>query len=144
MRTLFAIIVLFAFVGCGGRSSAPALPPESAKQAPLATFITISDTLTTAPSDTLQLGRMRSGEIVAQSVGVINNSSSPLVITRTESSCGCTNIDYPQQPTLAGDTLRATIEFDSHGFYGWQFKRVQLYTSAAVFPITIYIESEVE
>lgn len=106
--------------------------------------MTISDTLGTAPSDTLQLGRMRSGEIVAQAVGVINNSPTPLVITRTESSCGCTNIDYPQQPTLAGDTLRATIEFDSHGFYGWQFKRVQLYTSAAVSPITIYIEAEVE
>lgn len=144
MRTLFAVIVFFAFVGCGGRSNAPALPPESATQAPLVAFMAISDTLGTAPSDTLQLGRMRSGEIVAQAVGVINNSPTPLVITRTESSCGCTNIDYPQQPTLAGDTLRATIEFDSHGFYGWQFKRVQLYTSAAVSPITIYIEAEVE
>lgn len=106
--------------------------------------MTISDTLGTAPSDTLQLGRMRSGEIVAQAVGVINNSPTPLVITRTESSCGCTDIDYPSQPIGVGDTARIAIRFDSQGFYGWQFKRVRLYTSAALSPITIYIEAEVE
>lgn len=144
MRTLFAVIVFFAFVGCGGRSNAPALPPESATQAPLVAFMTISDTLGTAPSDTLQLGRMRSGEIVAQAVGVINNSPTPLVITSTESSCGCTDIDYPSQPIGVGDTARVEVRFDSQGFYGWQFKRVRLYTSAALSPITIYIEAEVE
>lgn len=144
MRTLLVALVLVAFVGCGGRNNSSAPIPETKYKAPLQSIVSVGDTLGTAPSDTLQLGRMRSGEIVAQAVGVINNSPTPLVITRTESSCGCTDIDYPSQPIGVGDTARIAIRFDSQGFYGWQFKRVRLYTSAALSPITIYIEAEVE
>jgi hypothetical protein len=43
-----------------------------------------------------------------------------------------------------GDTARIEVRFDSQGFYGWQFKRVRLYTSADVSPLTIYVEAEVE
>ena len=141
MRTLFFILALTVLVGCGGRSNAPAARPEKAVHIPLQTIINVADTLA---CDTLRLGRMHSGEVVAMGIGVRNNTDSPIVITRTESTCGCTEIDYPSQPITVGDTARVEVRFDSQGFYGWQFKRVRLYTSADVAPLTIYVEAEVE
>ncbi|MBR3800875.1 MAG: DUF1573 domain-containing protein [Rikenellaceae bacterium] len=131
-------------IACAGRNTAPAIAPETHPQAPLSAVVAVGDTLTDAPSDTLRLGRMRSGEVIEQWVGVRNSSQRPLVITRTETTCGCTNIDYPSQPIGVGDTARIAIRFDSQGFYGWQFKRIRLYTSADVRPISFYIEAEVE
>lgn len=141
MRTLLIILALVAMIGCGGRSSAPAAAPEKATNIPLQIVINVTDTLA---GDTLRLGRMHSGEVVAMGIGVRNNTDSPIVITRTESTCGCTDIDYPSQPITVGDTARVEVRFDSQGFYGWQFKRVRLYTSADVAPLTIYVEAEVE
>lgn len=141
MRTLLIILAAVAMVGCGGRGDAPAAAPERAVNIPLQTIINVADTLA---GDTLRLGRMHSGEVVAMGIGVRNNTNSPIVITRTESTCGCTEIDYPTLPIAVGDTARVEVRFDSQGFYGWQFKRVRLYTSADVVPLTIYVEAEVE
>ena len=77
-------------------------------------------------------------------IGIRNIAAKPFVITRTETTCGCTDIDYPTQPIGVRDTARIEVRFDSQGFYGWQFKRVRLYTSADVSPLTIYVEAEVE
>ena len=131
-------------IASGGRNTAPAVAPKTHPQAPLSAVVAVGDTLADVPCDTLHLGRMRSGEVIEQWVGVRNSSQRPLVITRTETTCGCTDIDYPSQPIGVGDTARIAIRFDSQGFYGWQFKRIRLYTSNEVRPLTIYIEAEVE
>ena len=144
MRKLLILSLFGLMIACGGRSSAPAPAPERAANTTLQTVIGVGDSRTDAPCDTLRLGRMHSGEVIEQWVGVRNSSQRPLVITRTETTCGCTNIDYPSQPIGVGDTARIAIRFDSQGFYGWQFKRIRLYTSNEVRPLTIYIEAEVE
>ena len=144
MRTLFGLFALLALVGCGSRGSSPATAPQVAPTAPLQTIVSVGDTLAPAPSDTLRLGRMHSGEVIAVGIGIRNFADKPLVITRTETTCGCTDIDYPTQPVGVGDTARVEVRFDSQGFYGWQFKRVRLYTTADVSPLTIYVEAEVE
>lgn len=144
MRTLFGTLALLALVGCGGRGSSPASAPQVAPTTPLQTVISVGDTLSPAPSDTLRLGRMHSGEVIAMGIGIRNAADKPLVITRTETTCGCTDIDYSTQPVGVGDTARVEVRFDSQGFYGWQFKRVRLYTSASVSPLTIYVEAEIE
>lgn len=131
-------------IACGGRNTAPTSAPERATNIPLQTVIGVGDSLTAAPCDTLRLGRMRSGEVIEQWVGLHNATATPIVITRTETTCGCTAIDYPSQPIAAGDTARIAVRFDSQGFYGWQFKRVRLYTSAGMQYLTIYVEAEVE
>lgn len=145
MRKLL-ILSLFSglLIACGGRNTAPASAPERATNIPLQTVIGVGDSLTAAPSDTLRLGRMHSGEVIAMGVGVRNLTDKPIVITRSETTCGCTDIDYPSQPIGVGDTARVEVRFDSQGFYGWQFKRIRLYTSNEVYPLTIYIEAEVE
>ena len=141
MRTLLILLALITLTGCGGRGNAPATAPEKATNLPLQTVINVTDTLA---GDTLRLGRMHSGEVVAMGIGVHNNTDKPIVITHTETTCGCTDIDYPSQPIPVGDTARVEVRFDSQGFFGWQFKRVRLYTSAEVLPLTIYVEAEVE
>ena len=144
MRTLFGILALLVLVGCQGRGSGLATAPQVAPTAPLQTIVSVGDTLAPTPSDTLRLGRMHSGEVIAVGIGIRNVADKPLVITHTETTCGCTDIDYSTQPIGVGDTARVEVRFDSQGFYGWQFKRVRLYTSASVSPLTIYVEAEVE
>ena len=144
MRTLFGILAILALIGCQGRGSSLATAPQIAHTTPLQTVISVGDSLSPAPSDTLRLGRMHSGEVIAMGIGIRNAADKPLVITRTETTCGCTDIDYSNQPVSVGDTARVEVRFDSQGFYGWQFKRVRLYTSADVSPLTIYVEAEVE
>lgn len=144
MRTLFGTLALLALVGCGGRGSSPASAPQVAPTTPLQTVISVGDTLSPAPSDTLHLGRMHSGEVIAMGIGIRNAADKPLVITHAETTCGCTDIDYSTQPVGVGDTARVEVRFDSQGFYGWQFKRVRLYTTADVSPLTIYVEAEIE
>ena len=144
MRTLFGILALLVLVGCGGRGSSPVSAPKIAPKIPLQTVISVGDTLSSAPSDTLRLGRMHSGEVIAMGIGIRNAADKSFVITHTETTCGCTDIDYSTQPIGVGDTARVEVRFDSQGFYGWQFKRVRLYTSASVSPLTIYVEAEVE
>lgn len=141
MRKLLILSLLAVMAACGGRNVAPVATEPNV---PLATVISVEDSLTVAACDTLRLGDMRSGEVIEQWVGVRNATNAPVVITRTETTCGCTAIDYPSQPIAAGDTARIALRFDSQGFYGWQFKRVRLYTSADVHPLTIYVEAEVE
>lgn len=144
MRKLLILSLFGLMIACGGRSSAPAPAPERATNTPLQTVIGVGDSLIVASCDTLRLGRMHSGEVIAMGVGVRNLTDTPIVITRTETTCGCTDIDYPSQPIGVGDTARVEVRFDSQGFYGWQFKRIRLYTSNEVRPLTIYIEAEVE
>lgn len=144
MRKLLILSLLGMMIACGGRNTAPASAPERATNIPLQTIIVIGDSLTVSSCDTLRLGRMHSGEVIAMGVGVRNLTDTPIVITRTETTCGCTDIDYPSQPIGVGDTARVEVRFDSQGFYGWQFKRIRLYTSNDVRPLTIYIEAEVE
>ena len=144
MRKLSILLFVSVMIACAGRNTAPAVAPETHPQAPLSAVVAVGDTPTDAPSDTLRLGRMRSGEVIEQWVGVRNLTDTPIVITRTETTCGCTDIDYPSQPIGVGDTARVEVRFDSQGFYGWQFKRIRLYTSNEVRPLTIYIEAEVE
>lgn len=142
MRLTLLLLMLGVMVGCRTRNTAPA--PKTEITAPIAVVVAVGDTLAAAPCDTLRLGRMRSGEVIEQSIGLRNDSHTPMVITRTETSCGCTALDYTTQPVAEGDTVRIGVRFDSQGFYGWQFKRVRVYTSADVRPITFYIEAEVE
>ena len=57
--------------------------------------------------------------------------------------CGSALLDSVSAGFVVGGR-RVEVRFDSQGFYGWQFKRVRLYTSADVSPLTIYVEAEVE
>jgi len=107
--------------------------------------IAVSDrSLRAGVSDTLRFGRLRSGETARLEAAFCNGGGEPIVILRSESSCGCTMLEYEPQPIMPGDTLSVAVRFDTSGQRGWLFKVLRVYFSGAERPLRLYVEAEVE
>ncbi len=94
--------------------------------------------------DTLQLGRMRQGEIIAKAIRLHNATARPVVILREVMSCGCTTVSYSRKPIIPDTSCDITVEFNSQGQMGWQMKLLELYMAERDTPLKIYIDAEVE
>ena len=152
LKTIFILAAtIAATVAChnsGNAGGTSVSGTETARTAILPKNITtfvISDSIADGQVvDTLSFGRMFSGEQAQQHIALVNRTTKPMVIIRTETSCGCTVAEYDKAPVQKGDTLLMTFLFDSRGFHGWQQKRMTIHTSASRKPILIYLEAEVE
>ena len=94
--------------------------------------------------DTLRLGRLRSGEIIAKTIRVVNESDQPLVFTRHHISCGCLGVKYDRKPIAKGASSDIELEFDSRTMMGMQLKTLVLYYAENARPMRIFVEAEVE
>lgn len=127
---------LVLFCGCGARSE------HRTFSGPV---ITVSgESSGTDVSDTLRFGRLHSGETARLEAGFCNRGSEPIVILRSESSCGCTVLEYDAQPIMPGDTLHVAVRFDTSGQRGWLFKVLRVYFSSGERPLRLYVEADVE
>ena len=52
-----------------------------------------------------------------------NVGGAPLVINDVETSCGCTQVDYPRQLILSGMTGTVRVSYDSRGRMLGRFKK---------------------
>lgn len=95
-------------------------------------------------TDTLRLGRLRSGEIIAKTIRVVNESDQPLVFTRHHVSCGCLGVKYDRKPIAKGASSDIELEFDSRTMMGMQLKTLVLYYAENARPMRIFVEAEVE
>mgnify|MGYP001510636672 CR=1 FL=1 len=95
-------------------------------------------------SGTLRFGRLHSGETARLEAGFCNRGGEPLVVVRSESSCGCTSLEYDAQPIMPGDTLRVAVRFDTSGQRGWLFKVLRVYFSGGERPLRLYVEADVQ
>lgn len=142
MRHLFTIlsfgVMMFFALACGGKR-------DVTHSALFAQEITLSpEAIAEGISDTLQLGRMRQGEIIAKTLRLKNQSQHPIVILRDMTSCGCTTATYSRKPIAPESSCDITIEFNSQGQMGWQMKLLELYFAETDTPLKIYIDAEVE
>ncbi len=128
--------VLALLCGCGSRSghrtfSGPVIAVSG-------------ESLRTDVSDTLRFGRLHSGETARLEAGFCNRGAEPLVVVKSESSCGCTALEYDAQPIMPGDTLRVAVRFDTSGQRGWLFKVLRVYFSGGERPLRLYVEADVQ
>ncbi len=136
MTRSVALGALLALLGCGSHSG------QRMFSGPV---IAVSDeTLRTEVSDTLRFGRLRSGETARLEAGFCNRGAEPIVIVGSESSCGCTVLEYDAQPIMPGDTLRVAVRFDTSGQRGWLFKVLRVYFSGGERPLRLCVEADVE
>ena len=129
-------VALVLLCGCGSRSghrtfSGPVIAVSA-------------ESLHTYMSDTLRFGRLHSGETARLEAGFCNRGGEPLVVVRSESSCGCTSLEYDAQPIMPGDTLRVAVRFDTSGQRGWLFKVLRVYFSGGERPLRLYVEADVQ
>ncbi len=74
-----------------------------------------------------KFGQISEGEIAVCEFYFKNIGTSNLIISNIETSCGCTNVIWEKKPIAPGKESKISIEFDSHGRYGKQYKVVTLF-----------------
>ena len=135
-RTLVILVPAVLTAACGTR-------PQATERK--GRIITLTDKiLDTGGTDTVRFGRLHSGEIAQLRLWLANETSGPVVIAKYGRSCGCTTLEYDNQPINAGDAQQVTLTFDARGEWGWQLKTLDVSFAGARSPLRLFIEAEVE
>jgi hypothetical protein len=79
---------------------------------------------------------------VTKVVQLYNRGRSPVVITKTLTSCGCTTVGQIAKEILPGSKAQVTVQFDSHGKYGQIDKSVFLFVAGESKPVQISLTGE--
>ncbi|MBK21805.1 MAG: hypothetical protein CMP63_05760 [Flavobacteriales bacterium] len=58
---------------------------------------------------------VKQGTDLEHSFYFVNNGDAPLVLTNVKGSCGCTNVDYPENPINPGDKGFIKAEVNNSG-----------------------------
>lgn len=95
-------------------------------------------------TDTIRFGRMHSGEIAQLQFRIANQSERPTAIRSYERNCGCTTLEYAQEPFAPGAARQVAISFDSRGTRGWQLKTVEIRLAGGSKPLKLFVEAEIE
>jgi hypothetical protein len=105
----------------------------------------ISPEILASRADTVvNIGSLRSGEVVQYDARLRNTGTEPLVIKDISTSCGCTSVEYDKQPIAPGAEGAFSLRFDSRGMWGVQMKLIEIRTSAAQRPYQVMVRAEVE
>ena len=140
-NTVFIFIIALFVVSCGNRRNRPATENTELKAA---NVIDMNSSRVIEDRDTIELGTMKSGEVIEYQLGVRNTDSVAMVILDVTSSCGCTALDFDAAPVVPGGTAFVTIQYDSQGQSGSQVKLVRLFTSFSDQPHHILVHATVE
>lgn len=89
-------------------------------------------------------GNVKEGDKVKHSFKFKNTGQNPLMIARTDVSCGCTVTSYSLQPVAPGADGEITIEFNSHGKSGHQQKNILVHSNAQPEAVSIGFEADVK
>ncbi len=156
MKNLLIIsIVVLSLVACKGtgarqqgvESTAEIATKTTAQgaQAAQKQLLALSDSLLmNRGSDTIDMGRVFSGETVSRTLTLANHGEKPFVITAIEKNCGCVDVEYPNAPLKPGERADISVSFDSRGLKGWVYKTVGVRTSLDAKPYTLVVTANVE
>ncbi len=76
-----------------------------------------------------KFGNVTEGEIVVCEFYFRNVGDANLIIKSIESSCGCTAVKWDKNPIKKGEESRITVEFDSKGRHGKQYKVLTIFAN---------------
>lgn len=62
-----------------------------------------------------QFPDMEKGDVLEHTFYFVNNGDKPLILTNVKGSCGCTNVEYPDQPILPGEKGAILAEINTEG-----------------------------
>ncbi|MBQ3187707.1 MAG: DUF1573 domain-containing protein [Alistipes sp.] len=138
MRVSLMMVVLLLFVACGSR-------PQPKETTPYGQKLLLSDSIARfGGADTIRFGQMHEGEIAEKPLQLVNEGKTPLVIRTVERTCGCTTLEYENQPLMPGERRQITLRFDARGEWGWQLKLLRLYLNDGQEPLRLYVEADIE
>lgn len=137
-----AVIFILGYTLCSCTGSPKNIPVQVADSG---IILTINDSLQSpSVSDSVNLGRLKAGEVVEGELSILNSGNTPFVILSVETTCGCAQIDYPKRPLKAGESGVFTYRYDSSGQIGLQVKQFIITTSLDARRHKLYILAEVD
>ena len=132
------MVILLLFVACGSK-------PQPKEATPCGQKIILTDSIARlGGADTIRFGRMHEGEIAEKPLQLVNESATPIVIRQVERTCGCTTLEFENQPLMPGERRQMMLRFDARGEWGWQLKLLRLYLNEGSKPLRLYVEADIE
>jgi hypothetical protein len=92
----------------------------------------------------VDLGAVMRSSTVSQTIRVINNTTTPLVLLDYTTQCRCMWLDFVREPIAAGESRDITLTFDSRGEWGSVGNYMEITTSIEDRPIVLWIGAEIE
>jgi hypothetical protein len=89
-------------------------------------------------------GTITQGESITYEFKFTNNGSEPLIISKSEGSCGCTVPVWPKEPVMKGQSSAIKVTFNSTGKFGMQDKTVTITSNAKQNPMVLHLKGNVE
>ncbi|MEI8278897.1 MAG: DUF1573 domain-containing protein [Bacteroidota bacterium] len=89
-------------------------------------------------------GTIKEGDVVKHAFRFRNTGSNPLMISRTDVSCGCTTPSFPKEPIQPGGEGEIMVQFNSANKKGHQEKNVLVHSNAQQEAMSIGFVAEVK
>jgi len=93
-------------------------------------------------STTHELGEVKKGNSVSSTFEFTNIGNEPLIITEATGSCGCTSVEYSQQPIKPGEKGFVKATFNSAAVGVFQ-KSITVTSNTASKTVQLYIKGQV-
>ena len=117
------------------------VPEEVRSRSERATFM--SKTTMQFYETRYNFGTVSEGQVLKHSFRFKNTGSHPLMISKTDVTCGCTVPEYPVDPITPGNDGEITVMFNTSGKSGVQKKDIVIHANTIPDAITIGIEADV-
>ena len=114
--SLMLLALLIVMVGCRQKSNNDAASEQAEEKKPKAS-VTFLD------GCTYDFGVYGRREPVTCDFVFRNDGEMPFVINEVETSCGCTQVNYPKHPIKVGDTDTIHVTYDGNGFKSGYFAK---------------------
>ncbi len=89
-------------------------------------------------------GSLIAGKVVTHVFKFKNTGQNPLMIAKTDVSCGCTTPNFPLEAISPGNDGEITIVYNSEGHSGFQQKNIIIHSNAIPEAVSISIEATVQ
>ena len=140
-KLVIILLLIFSATVCScGRGEKAAVVVEEAKIGkPKKTIIISEATKTSTIIATRKLGTLQHGEVIEFNIDIENGFNSPLIISKINSSCGCTSVEYDESPTKSNGIKQLKLRYNSLNRFGTQFANVTLVTNHGEFIVWLEV-----
>jgi hypothetical protein len=133
-RILSGIIALTLFAACSGNSN---------NTTASATGTAAGNAAIKFENDAFDFGKINQGDKVTHEYKFKNESKSPLIITDSYATCGCTKPEWPHNPVKPGESGVIKVTFSSEGKVGLQDKQITIVANTKPVNTVVHLVGEV-
>lgn len=145
LRILGVVLVVCSTMSvlhsCGSKAGGKTTAASTTISLDNAQCVDLADTLRV---DTIDFGRVRTGDVVSRIFALGNNSEGPVVVVSTDTACGCLELTYSKEPIKAGEKSSATMTFYSSGYNYFYPRTFYINTTLSRQPKKIVVVADME